>query len=104
MGISRSQFQVMAAVAAAVSVLAVGVGGRLWTHHSQLNRFDMIVTALKDNGENGVFEGKEVFVCSNIDGTGGIATDRVYIYLKTPEREVKAAKTEDPLLNPLSAI
>ena len=105
MGISRSQLMagVVGVVAGGVAMLAVGVG-RLWSHHSQLNRFDGIVTALQESGENRVLEGKRAFVCSNTTGTGGIATDGIRIYLRTPAGVVTAAKTEDPLLQSLSAI
>ena len=102
MGISRSQLMA-GVVAGGVAMLAVGVG-RLWSHHSQLNRFDGIVTALQERGENRVLEGKEVSVCYNTARTGGIATDGESIYLRTPEGVVTAVKTRDPLLQTLSPI
>ena len=93
----------VAGVSGVVAVLAVGVG-RLWSHHSQLNRFDGIVTALQESGENRVLEGKKTFVCYNTARTGGITTDGSVVSLKTSSRTVMAAKTEDPLLQTLSAI
>jgi hypothetical protein len=103
MGISRGQLIAGVVGVGVGAVLAVGVG-RLWSHHSQLNRFDGIVTALQESGESRVLEGKKAFVCYNTAGTGGMATDGSVVSLKTSAGIVTAAKTEDPLLQILSAI